>query len=171
MAAEGPWVTQREFPLWQWPLGTRHFTTKLALLIIAGHRSGHKHLYQHHSQLPQTPALCDQEKPYHLNALLQAQPLPLHLYVHLFPFSQIQLQKPPLFRNNVGFCDYKERTIAVPTRKSIFKKRRELDVQEAESDILVIKESLVWGCRHPELNNCLIPVIHILLHKPGRLYF
>lgn len=116
-------------------------------------------------------SFCGQEKPYPLNPLLQAQPLPLHLYVHLFPFSRVQLQKPALFRNSVGFYDYKVKTNSVPTRKSIFKKRRELDIKEAEIDVLVTKESLIWGCRRPELNNCLIPVIHALLHKPGRLYF
>lgn len=131
----------------------------------------HKHLHHHHPQLSQIPTLYSQEKPYPLNALLQVQPLPLHLYVHLFPFSQEQLQKPPLFRNNVGFSDYKVRTNSVRIRKSIFKKRREFDVKEAENDILVIKESPIWGCRRPELSNCLIPVIHILLHKPGRFLF
>lgn len=106
------------------------------------------------------------------NPLPWAQPLPQHLSVCLFPFPlpKIQLPKPSLFRNDVGFTDYTGRTNSVPPKKST-KKKEELDINEAENDTQVTKYSLIWGCRHLKLNNCLIPVINTLPHKPGRLYF
>lgn len=107
------------------------------------------------------------------NPLLWARPLPQHLYVclFLFPLPKIQLPKPSLFRNDVGFKDYKARTNSVPPpEKAYSKKKEELDINEAENDTQVTKYSLIWGCRHLKLNNCLIPVINTLLHKTGRYF-
>lgn len=88
-----------------------------------------------------------------------------------FPFPKYSSQNLPCLETMWVSKTTKRGQIQFPPEKAHSKKKEELDINEAENDTQVTKYSLIWGCRHLKLNNCLIPVINTLLHKPGRLYF
>lgn len=124
--------------------------SKLASSIDQGHRqssaSTNSTITPHPSQLPQTPSHCEwSEILLSLNPYSsKAQPHPQHLYLHLFPFPQVQLQNLPCLETTWVFYDHRVSDRVCFHQKKCIPINSTLDASEA----LATEESLIWGLRH-----------------------